>query len=1042
MEACKEYFAFISYKREDEKWAELLQTRLEHFKFPTNLNGRSDLPKHIRPIFRDVTDLSSGLLSEEINIALRDSEWLILICSPRSANSPWVCKEAQTFIDLGKADHIIPFIIEGSPFSNDPTSECYPESLLKLTGSNELLATNINELGRDAAIIKVVARMFNLRFDTLWQRHNREIKRKRIKYIAVGILALMLSLSATVYLLYNRRTIREQYYIIEEQYKEIKQKNEEVSLQKQEIIEKNIELNKQRDSISMKNAEILERNKIIIKDRDQLLISQSKYLASLASQEYDKGNVTKAIRLALYALPANLIKPDRPYAYEAEQILRKSQWKIEEGGCVSILRHGSMVNTAEFSHDGKYIVTGSWDNTAQIWNATTGRSIAKPMSHGCWVECAAFSSDGKYVATVDDFNVIRIWDSANCELVSTLKNLNHIYPIDYVEFSENNECILVSSGKAFHILDISKDSVVFAQSFECKGILDALISAKFSSNSKYVITKSYHDFASRSMAVHLWDIQKEAASFKYYDPGETFADIRQDNKHVAISSDDVVFVLDIQTNSLVMDPIDVKSPIRSVTYSPDGNFIATSSDDGIIRIWDASNGKCISETIKYETVFDEVVFGSNSDNYSAISYSDHITYVWDIKTGEQLSQELKYEGFCTSNSFRSDLKRLVTHSEDGTVRLYDFVPYQQISHTIIRQGIKFSPDSKYAFGNDSESSFVIDLRTGVKSRNYDYNLILPYITPCGKYLIESSNQYTFVFDFHTLELVSGTQNSGNVQIGSERLNTTKNYVLTICSDNSVNVWDIESGNHLIPPLVHSSKVNSAEFNSNGDLIVTGSEDGMVRIWDLQSGNILKEIYGHSSSIKSVAFSPDGKKVVSTSDDRTSVLWDVSNGWRRLGLMEHDSPVEEVVFSPDGKMIVTICDGYNRVDLWDLSTFKTIAKSMNHEYMIGNITFSPDSKYLITTQDNTAFLGAGSTLRSESYFNILDTSSGNSITNFIPYDSGPAQFDGDGNVVTISLDLKAKHWCLPDLQELIDLYLMDEVNDWSLTQEEKDEFNLE
>lgn len=42
-----EYFAFISYQREDEKWAKWLQDKFEHYIFPTNLNGRTDLPKNI-----------------------------------------------------------------------------------------------------------------------------------------------------------------------------------------------------------------------------------------------------------------------------------------------------------------------------------------------------------------------------------------------------------------------------------------------------------------------------------------------------------------------------------------------------------------------------------------------------------------------------------------------------------------------------------------------------------------------------------------------------------------------------------------------------------------------------------------------------------------------------------------------------------------------------------------------------------------------------------------------------------------------------------
>lgn len=204
MDENKEYYAFISYKREDEEWAKWLQDKLEHYKFPTNLNGRTDLPKNIRPTFRDVTDLEPGLLAEKIDTALRNSQWLIVVCSPRSAKSPWVCKEAQTFIDLGRADHIIPFVIEGNPFSEDTATECYPEALLNLTGSKELLAANINEMGRDAAAVKVVARMFNLRFDTLWQRHQRIKRRRKILTAILSLFLLCIVFGVYSYVTYQK----------------------------------------------------------------------------------------------------------------------------------------------------------------------------------------------------------------------------------------------------------------------------------------------------------------------------------------------------------------------------------------------------------------------------------------------------------------------------------------------------------------------------------------------------------------------------------------------------------------------------------------------------------------------------------------------------------------------------------------------------------------------------------------------------------------------------------------------------------------------
>ena len=166
----KGYFAFISYKREDAKWADWLQHELEHYRLPSNLNGREDLPKSIRPVFKDTSELNPTCLPRQIQEALADSRYLIVICSPRSAKSEWVNKEVETFVGMGKTDCIIPFIIEGKTHSGDPATECYPKALRELPPSQEILGANINEYGKKAALVKIVAQMLGLKFDTLWQR--------------------------------------------------------------------------------------------------------------------------------------------------------------------------------------------------------------------------------------------------------------------------------------------------------------------------------------------------------------------------------------------------------------------------------------------------------------------------------------------------------------------------------------------------------------------------------------------------------------------------------------------------------------------------------------------------------------------------------------------------------------------------------------------------------------------------------------------------------------------------------------------------------
>ncbi len=94
MNKVKEYNAFISYKREDEKWAKCLANELEHYHLPTTLNGK-DLPKNLRPVFRDVDELMSGNLDPTgIPVGPRNAEISVPVNNKKKKNVKFVvCKQ-------------------------------------------------------------------------------------------------------------------------------------------------------------------------------------------------------------------------------------------------------------------------------------------------------------------------------------------------------------------------------------------------------------------------------------------------------------------------------------------------------------------------------------------------------------------------------------------------------------------------------------------------------------------------------------------------------------------------------------------------------------------------------------------------------------------------------------------------------------------------------------------------------------------------------------------------------------------------------------
>lgn len=196
------YYAFISYNTKDTTWGKKLQKKLEHYKLPATLcNEHGWSRKPINPVFFAPTDIQPGGLSEELQERLKASKNLIVICSPNSAKSTWVGKEIEFFHSLGRTKNIHFFIVQGTPHSGDPDTECFNPVVEKL-GLPEILGANINEkvyrwpwLNKERAYVQLISKLLGVEFDAIWQRRKRQLTR----IIAAGILGAIAVLCAILF---------------------------------------------------------------------------------------------------------------------------------------------------------------------------------------------------------------------------------------------------------------------------------------------------------------------------------------------------------------------------------------------------------------------------------------------------------------------------------------------------------------------------------------------------------------------------------------------------------------------------------------------------------------------------------------------------------------------------------------------------------------------------------------------------------------------------------------------------------------------------
>lgn len=419
-----EYFAFISYKREDEKWAKWLQRKLEYYKIPISIRkNHPDLPERIRPVFKDTTDLSPGVLSQKIQEALSGSRFLIVICSPRSAASEWVSKEVQAFIDSGRQDNIIPFIIGGTPNASSQEDECFPEGLRKLSGEKEMLGANINEMGRDAAAIKVIARMFNLRFDTLWQRYERERKRRMALIIAFALLALLSTLAITF--LYADRN--RAYSSLEETNRSLDKANRDLASSRDSILFSQEQLALKNDSLQqsfaeldlanirldLSNRELQESNNNLKIEKDRVLealrnvkYEQLQLLANNTRQSLEAGNVYKAVKDILKILPE--ADNEIPFVPNAMDILLQGMSLLGEEGYKMI---ANLPADTVFSPDGRWTAYND-EGTYYLFDIHEQKPFKLSGEDNVDYNAISFSKDGKSLFGIG-CNFCYEWDLAS-----------------------------------------------------------------------------------------------------------------------------------------------------------------------------------------------------------------------------------------------------------------------------------------------------------------------------------------------------------------------------------------------------------------------------------------------------------------------------------------------------------------------------------------------------------------------------------------------------------------------------------------------------
>jgi WD40 repeat protein len=95
-------------------------------------------------------------------------------------------------------------------------------------------------------------------------------------------------------------------------------------------------------------------------------------------------------------------------------------------------------------------------------------------------------------------------------------------------------------------------------------------------------------------------------------------------------------------------------------------------------------------------------------------------------------------------------------------------------------------------------------------------------------------------------------------------------------ENSVKIWDVQTGQELLTLRGHKGDVYTVAFSPDArQWVASAGEDSVVKVWESDTGKLVRNFRGHTGLVSSLAFSPDGRRLVSGSRDKTVKVWDVS-----------------------------------------------------------------------------------------------------------------------------------------------------------------------
>ena len=480
-----------------------------------------------------------------------------------------------------------------------------------------------------------------------------------------------------------------------------------------------------------------------------------------------------------------------PLTHNTDSAVRAASFSPDGG---LIVTASKSLRSLEKSPTGQ-IVSGSFDNTAQIWDLKSGEPLGEPLGHDGDLDEASFSPDGHLFVTTSG-NMAQMWDVKTGK--PTGEPLRHEAPINMARFSPDGR--LIVTGSRDNTACVRRVESGTLQGQPLRSETGEIRTANFSANGRLIVTgERQYDGEGDGGAARLWDVEsgKPMSEPLRHEVIVELACFSPDGGLVATSSaDNTARVWDAKTGKPLGQPLRHKKDIKAINFSRDGRRIVTASVDHSARVWDAFTGKPLGEPFQHDSIVVAASFSPDGRRILTVA-GDEMARVWDVETGELSAKSPRHDEQVESAIFSPDGRLIATASQDRTARVWDVESGTQLGEPLRHEkgvaAVSFSPDGRrIVTASYDNTARVWEVQSGKpvsEPLRHDGAVVAACFSPDGRRVVTASR------------------------------------------DKTVRIWDVESGKLVSEPLLHKKEIESASVSADGRWLLTKCA-GDWRIWDI------------------------------------------------------------------------------------------------------------------------------------------------------------------------------------------------------------------